>query len=483
MPEPLEIPSPTSVDRHLLSRFSYGVTADLIADATAAGGAREWFEQQLDPDSIADDAGDAMQSWWPELWWSHGDLADGESDGDFTGYSVQVDFIRWTLLRRIYSKRQVLEALADTWSNLLHVPAPLSKSFPHRMSYDTMIRDHALGRFDDLLVAADTHPAMLCFLDNSKSRADAPNENLGREVLELHTVGHEGGFTEDDVRDSTMIFTGWRVDIHKTWDPFYAPDDHYVGAVNVLGFSHANSAPDGEQVTEDYLRYLAKHPSTADRVCRRLAVRFVSDEPSQELVDHLAAVYLESGTDIRETLRSLVDHPEFAASVGLKVRTPSEDLVNTYRVIGVAIDPPEGIDGEGAQAVLSQSVTIGQRPFDWERPDGFPDVAAAWSSASRMLGSWKVHRNAAAGVFPKIGITYPDTADWLPALPAPFDTVVDEVSRRILARPATAELIAAVGVAADCEPGEEVTSDSGLVVHRFERVINAVLDTPEHMTR
>lgn len=476
------LPVPSTEDRHLLSRFSFGVTPDLVADADAAGGARAWFDEQLD-DPPPDGAAEDMADWWPHLWWSAEDLADADNGGDISSHEVQSDFARWTLLRRIYSKRQVLEVMADMWSNLLHVPAPLSKSFPHRMSYDTAIRDNALGRFDDLLIAADLHPAMLCYLDNARSSAEAPNENLGRELLELHTVGSESGFTEDDVHDSTMILTGWMVDMFQTWEPYYSPEDHYVGRVTVMDFTDKNDSTDGEKLTEDYLRWLAQHESTADRVCRRLAVRFVSDDPSDGLVSDLAKVFVDSGTDIKETLRALVDHPEFEAAVGLKVRTPSEDTVNTYRVTGVEIDPPEGVTGEASEAILGLSEDMGQRPFDWERPDGFPDVADAWSSASRVLGSWKVHRNAAVGNFPQIGITYLPTEEWLPDLPAPFSTVVDHVSRRILAREASDAIIDAAATAADASPDEEVTSDSGVVLHRFAQVITAVLDTPEHMTR
>lgn len=396
---------------------------------------------------------------------------------------MQADFARWTLLRRVFSRRQVHEAVAETWSNLLHIPAPLGKSFPHRMSYDSMIREHALGRFDDLLLAAETHPAMLCYLDNARSSQRAPNENLGREVLELHTVGRDADFTEADVHDSAMIFTGWRVDMFTTWEPFYAPEDHYVGRVDVMGFSHPNGAPDGREVTKEYLRWLAHHPATARRICRRLAVRFVVDEPSRALVEDLAGVYVESGTSIRGTLRALVDHPAFDESRGLKVRTPSEDLVNTYRVMGVEIDPPKGVDNEAAHAVLSLSQSMGQRPFGWERPDGFPDVAPTWSSASRMLGSWRVHRNTALGAYPKEGIHYlPDEA-WLPPLPARFEAVVDGVSRRLLARPASATLIEAASTATDVAPQELLTDDNPLTSNRLAQLLTAVLDTPEHMTR
>ncbi|MEJ7741577.1 MAG: DUF1800 family protein [Nocardioidaceae bacterium] len=129
-----------------------------------------------------------------------------------------------------------------------------------------------------------------------------------------------------------------------------------------------------------YLNYLAHHPATAQRIARKLAVRFVSDDPSSGLVAHLAQVFSRSGTDIKETLRALVRHPEFKASAGKKVRTPSEDLVATLRAYDVDITRPQR-ESDAANAIYYLSKNMGQAPFGWERPDGFPDNGSAWSSA------------------------------------------------------------------------------------------------------
>jgi uncharacterized protein (DUF1800 family) len=245
----------------------------------------------------------------------------------YQGWEVSTDFQRWTMMRRIFSQRQLLEVMTDFWSNLLHVAAPHDKAWPWRLRYDTTIRVHALGRFEDLLHAAITHPAMGCYLDNASSTRDALNENLGRELLELHTVGLDGGYTEDDVRSSAMMLTGYRVDVRGSYRAAYAPVDHHRGLLRIMDFADLNADADGRAATRRYLRHLARHPATARRIAHRLCVQFVSDEPSAALVTTVAAAFTAAGTAIVPTLRALIATPEFATpsarrSAPLR-RTPS----------------------------------------------------------------------------------------------------------------------------------------------------------------
>jgi len=335
---------PTEQARHLLCRFSYGITPEMLRNVEALGGGEHWFRRQLAPGQVADGFASNMRSWFPYLAYPPSDLWHAQQTGLVRGWDVMMNFVQWTLLRRTFSRRQLHEVMSDFWSNLLHVAVPDDGSWPHRIGYDSVIRQNALGRFDDLLVAAVTHPAMGGYLDNAKSTATRLNENLGRELLELHTVGRESGFGEVEVKDSARILTGFRVDLNDTWRPYYSPGDHFVGHVSVLGFSAANAEPDGRAVTRAYLRYLAYHPATAQRISRRLCVQFVSDDPSPDLIAVVASAYTASGTDIKATLRALVTHSEFARSVGHKVRTPSEDAVATYRALGIRMERPELAD-------------------------------------------------------------------------------------------------------------------------------------------
>ncbi|MDQ4008373.1 MAG: DUF1800 domain-containing protein, partial [Actinomycetota bacterium] len=265
-----------------------------------------------------------------------------------------------------------------------------------------------------------------------------------------------------------------------SWVGFYSPDDHHTGAVRVLGFEATNAEPDGQAVARAYLRYLARHPATARNIARKLCVRFVRDEPSLSHVRAVAKAYTDSGTDIKATLRALVDHPDFADSVGAKVRTPSEDAVASYRALDVKAARPTD-DGDFAHATAWHTDFMGQRPFDWPRPDGPPDVADAWTSAGRMLNSWSIHRNLAGGW--TSGATYRSFEDWLPPLPASLDAVVDHVSRRLLARPATTALKAAVATHQGMARGHTIARLDDLGDWRVDMLLATVLNSPQHMTR
>ncbi len=476
------IPVPSTADRHLLSRFTGGITPSLVRQSADAGGARAWFDAQLEDRTMGADGQDPLNEWWPHLAMKPAEKYDLETRGVLDGYEQGNDFSRWTLMKRIGSPAQVFEVMVDFWSNILYV-SNNRKSFPHRPRFDGVIRKYALGTFEDLLREAALDPGMLCFLDNARSTKKAPNENLGRELLELHTLGRDAPYTETDVLNSTRILTGYRVVIGGTCQVYYSPEDHYVGPVRVLDFAHPNDQADGRPVTVAYLKYLAHHVATAQRIARALAVRFVSDTPSQDLVDTVASAFLDSGTNIPTTMRALIDHPDFAGSAGLKIRTPIEDFVNTYRTLQITVKQVTTDETCAASMILACVSTMGQRPFDWPRPDGFPDNGEAWASASRLLGSWRVHKNSAGGLFPKVGVTYQPSSYWLGHMPVLFENLVDRLSRLILAKPSSPRLLATAVKAVGVEANEMISSDHVLVRRRMPLLLLSILDTPDHMTR
>ena len=474
-------PRVSKQDRTLLNRLSFGITPALVADMQAAGNAKQWMTQQMQPQQVKDITAARMTTWFPVLSKTPQQQYRDFLTGTATVYDMGIQLGNWTILRRAYSKRQLLEVMVSFWSDMLHIPVSETKSWPLRISYDMTIRKHALGRFDDLLVAVETHGAMGAFLDNATSTTTKLNENLGRETLELHTVGINAGYTEAEVVDSARILTGYRVDLNNTWSGYYSPQDHYVGRVQVLGFASENMSTNGQPSAEAYLRYLARHPQTALRLARRLCQRLVSDAPSPALVQAVAEAYSASETDVKATLRALVSHPEFAASADRKVKTPTEDLVSTYRALGIVAKPPASSTDLANVAVL-QAASMGQRPFGWPRPDGPPDVGHAWASVSRVLASWYVHYGAAERWTPATGCTYADPTSWLPSLPAAVSDIIRQAAQVLLCRGLSAVEMAAIAKRIGLLPSARVTR-AEMSDWRIGLMLAGLLDSPAHMMR
>jgi uncharacterized protein (DUF1800 family) len=468
-------------ERHLVSRFSYGVTPALANQVRKAGGAQAWFERQLDPSGVADGTAAALEGWWPSLSYDAAKLWERSQGTLEGGWEVMQSYQRWLLMRRTCSQRQLSEVMTEFWENHFNVPVFGDGVFTFRKNYGDTIRARALGTFEDLLQAVTVHPAMGMFLDNAKSSKSAPNENLGRELLELHTVGR-GNYDEDDVKNSARILTGYWVDMWRTWTASYRPEEHWTGRVQVMDFTDDNRDPDGRAVVRRYLSYLATHPSTAARVARKLAVKFVSDTPSEALVSQLADVYLRNGTAIAPVLRALVASDEFKRSAGKKVRDPGEDLVATYRVLQMKVARPTASDS-AVNAMLWQVSNLGQTPVSWPQPDGPPLTSEAWSSPSRILASFDTHYTLSGGWWPKKDVTYRPKSAWLPRKRMRFDMLVDYLSRMLLHRPSTAALLEACCLSVDLTPAEMIHADHGLVKWNMHRVLATVLDSPAHLTR
>lgn len=472
---------PTPEQLHFMNRLGCGYSRKTWNQLKRAGSPQQWFEQQLDPESVPENAkANGLITWFPALLDSPQQKWSRHTSNTKGGWEYAVDLANYTMLRRIYSNRQVHETMVDFWSNHLHVPARVDVAWVPRFDYDLLIRKHAFGRFEDMLVECSLHPSMLIYLDNYKSVRNAPNENQGRELLELHTVGRASGYTEEMVKDSAKILSGYTVDAKGTWEGFYDPNRHTTGAVTVLDFHDANTSSNGAELTKRYLRYLANHPATARTIAHKLALRFVSDTPSEELVSHLATVFLESGTDIKTTLRALVVHPEFLASAGQKVRTPIEDLIATARVLNVNAQKPIG--GEAFGNKISH-VQGGMLLYQWPRPDGPPDRNTAWTSATRVLSSFRMHWLMAGGFYPKKNVRYRSTASWLPKKRLRFDQYVDHLCRILLGRPSTPQILKAACQATGMAPGKVVTKRSSIAKYGGVRLIGALLDSPAHMMR
>jgi hypothetical protein len=473
-------PVPTARERHLLNRFGAGYTPKALKQLRRAGGYASWFERQLHPAKVKESAtATALTTWFPGLGWSLAVKDARDRSGTYMAWEHARDLGNLSLLRRMYSNRQVLEQMADFWSNHLHIPAGYDRAWIQRKSYDDVLRRYALTTFESLLVNATLHPAMQLYLDNYTSVKNAPNENHGRELLELHTVGRSAGYTEQMVKDSAKILSGYTVST-DTWSGYYDPARHTTGKVTVLGFSAANTDPDGRDVTVAYLRYLAHHPATAKRIARKLAVRFVSDTPSSALVSTLARTYLQSGTDIKAVLRVLVHSSEFWAARDKKVRTPYDDVVASARSLrAVARKPTTDSSFANALNWVHGAVAV----YQWPKPDGAPDDAVSWTSVSRMLNSFRFHWNFGGGWWPSKDVTWRPPAYWLPQSAIRFDQLVDHLSRTWLGRKSDPRLLEAACEALNERVSTVVTADHAVMSWQFPRLTAVLLDSPRHLSR
>jgi uncharacterized protein (DUF1800 family) len=480
------LPVATSRERLFLNRFGTGFTQTALAQLRTAGDADAWLAAQLAPGSVPEAAKvAAVDSWFSTQTQSAATKYAANAAKTKQAWQYGLDLSNWSVLRRIHSNRSVLETMTDFWSSHLHIPVGHDYAWVFRYDYDHTIRANALGTFEDLLLACALHPSMRLYLDNWKSVKNAPNENQGRELLELHTVGKNAGYTEAMVKDSARILSGYTVD-WPSMNVRYDPTKHTTGGVQVLDFTSPNADTDGQAVTTAYLRYLAHHPATARRIATKLAIFFVNDDPSDGLVNTLADVFTSSGTDIAATLTALANHPEFLASEGHKVRTPYADLVTTTRVLAVDISAPTT---SNSWANAASYVHGASQLFSWPRPDGPPIDGASWSSASRLFASYSMHADLSGGWWPTQDATYRARDAWLPVPQVRFDRYVDHLSRLWLGRAADARLIN-VARQAVTRPEAWGTVTNASIVDKthmlagwaFPRLASALLDTPDHMT-
>ncbi len=432
-PAPVLAPGPVPGGdvHHLLRRATYGPTPASLAAAQAQG-RDAWLAAQLDPASVPDPVGDAIDAAHPGIFLSTTDARAYYAE-EFWRTTHEV--VRWRVARSVWSTRQLHEVMSDLMHNHLNVPigaeGPSGYAL-HRYHHD-VVRAHALGSFADMLVASAEHPAMLHYLNASTSTRTAPNENYARELMELHTVG-VGTHTEADVKAAALLLTGWRT--RWPWEgggePYTAwfdPSRHHVGPLTVLGRAYPNGSSDGRATIRTFLADLARHPATAAHLARRLARHFVADDPPADLVASLAQVYLANGTRLGPVLRALFTSRAFEDARGTKVRRPLERYLATVRLVAPAPAAPDALAHDGLVWLLPS-----QRPLSWPAPDGYPDVAARWESAGVALTGLGTASDLVEGWVPVVGRQL--TGAVLAGPATDVEGITDDLCRRLLLRPA-----------------------------------------------
>jgi uncharacterized protein (DUF1800 family) len=291
------------------------------------------------------------------------------------------------LLRAVYSMRQLQEVLTDFWFNHFNVDARKIEDRPVVVEYERdVIRPRVFGRFRELLEATATSPAMLFYLDNWLSTAaqkgPAPgrglNENYGRELLELHTLGVDGGYTQRDVVEVARCFTGWTMaNPHDGMGFVFKPAMHDRGEKHVLG--HTMKAGRGIEDGEEVLDILARHPSTARFIATKLARRFVADDPPRSLVDRVAKTFQHTDGDLREVMRTILTSRELSAppAYRAKVKSPLEYVASALRATNASVRSPRAFAGTIA--------AMGEPLYQSQPPTGYADRAGAWINAGTLV--------------------------------------------------------------------------------------------------
>jgi uncharacterized protein (DUF1800 family) len=467
---------------HLISRFTYGAMPGQV-DEVVQMGLENWFSQQLAA-GLPDDSLNQLLSGYDALGLSNEEIVNtypkggqllrmAAKDGVIQLDSVKADrkeyrdvlkqymagkgykpeqellrqFICQKILRAACTHNQLQEVMTDFWFNHFNVSIVKNDCADFIPDYERdVIRPGALGKFGDLLLATAKSPAMLYYLDNFSSSgakaenpvrmsgapmAEAPvlkprkvqglNENYAREVMELHTLGVDGGYTQQDVTQAARVLTGWTVypmgqagqaalqrmnqftqeelerrGFVRDGDFLFTPNRHDKGEKTILG---KRFRPDGGyQEGVQLLGMLAHHPSTARFICRKIAVRFVSDDPPQSLVDKMTRTFLDKDGDIRQVLITMASSPEFWNTQALreKTKSPFELAIGSVRSLRATIGQP--------YQLFNWISRMGEKIYYYQAPTGFPDKGQYWINTGSLLNRMNFGLALASGRIPGIGI-------------------------------------------------------------------------------
>jgi uncharacterized protein (DUF1800 family) len=398
---------------HVLNRLAFGPRPGDV-ERVAAQGVAAWIGAQLRPAGIPDGAVEAKLKKMPALAMSIAELhetypqpkpkpipsgAASAEPAPSAAPSMEMQTPR-EMLRQVFaqkvlraseSERQLGEVLADFWFNHFNVTSDKDQVKWYLSSYERdAIRPRIFGKFRALLGATAHHPAMLFYLDNYRSVAETEgaeagdkkarglNENYGRELLELHTLGVDGGYTQDDVRETARAFTGWGIELPGKATVFkFHKKDHDAQPKRVLGKAIADG---GEKDAEHVLDILAAHPATARFIATKLCQKFHSDHPPAALVQRVAAAFTKSGGDLTAVYEALFTAPEFwePQAYRTKTKTPFEMVVSSLRAVGATT--------EDAEPAVREIDKLGEPLYRCAPPTGYKETSDAWVSTGGLLG-------------------------------------------------------------------------------------------------
>ena len=408
---PLTAPSSATLDAasHALNRFTFGPRPGDHARLSAMG-VQAFLDEQLQPEKIDDSVCDRAIGRFESVFESNAAVADYlkklPGDGqlaneqtmteemfEYPEKDLLTELTGATVMRATFSRRQLYEVMVQFWTDHFNIDASKGDCRWLKAADDLfVIRRNALGSFTSLVRASALSPAMLWYLDGRTNRrrspAEKPNENYARELLELHTLGVHGGYTQRDVMEVARCLTGWYVRskefLFKGKVEFHARD-HDDGAKIVLGKEIPSGG--GAHDLDRVLEIITNHPSTATFLATKLCRRFIADEPPEASVTATADTFTRTRGDIRATLRTLFATPEFSASAGTKLKRPFNYVISALRATNAASD--------ASPRLIEMLVRMGHAPFRYPTPDGYPERGSQWMGT--MLWRWNFASALAEG--------------------------------------------------------------------------------------
>ena len=380
---------------HVLNRIGYGPDA-WSRQRIASLGVHDYIEEQLDPEQIDDAAFEARIAHYPWRAMSYAELRANYCGSCPLGNAgiPRKELREAKILRSIYSRRQLAAVLTDFWFDHFNVDARGGLARWDIIPYERdAIAPHVLGRFEDMLLAVAQSPAMLDYLDNRRNYRDGYvngngdvlgiNENYARELMELHTLGVDGGYTQNDVIEVARILTGWSTNAEGFRYKNFVHDQDPKLVMETLEIPANGGIDDGLSL----IAFLANHPRTAERLSRLLVQRFVSEDPPEALVQAAAATYLATGGDLREVMRTLLHSPEFLRRpYRTKVKRPLVLLASAARALQVPQAEAE------LNRFRNELVAMGESLYEAAPPTGYPDASPYWSSEGTLLARFNALR-------------------------------------------------------------------------------------------
>jgi len=398
----------TSPIARLVRRATIGITDDEMVTARALG-YQGYLTRQLDYQRLDNTAVEAaVNSLWPYL------SQEGTQIYNINlGTLVQQLQASW-IYRATRSPRQLYERMVEFWSDHFNIDM-LKVGYLKVLDDREVIRRHAMGKFPDLLKASAHSPAMLAYLDQNVSRVGAPNQNYARELLELHTVGVDGGYTQTDVDELARVLTGWTLQGRGNF--VFNPALHDWGAKTVMGITIPAGSPavgaDGIREGEQILEYLVNHPSTARFIATKMLRWLLTPEPTATQITAIASVYRATKGDIRLMVRAILNEG-WVSAAPLKYKRPFHFLVSALRSSKAVIT--------NTQSMNAQMNALGQPLHLFETPDGYPDVVEYWGG--NVMPRWSFGSLLSTQRTGQIAI---DSAPYLAGTP---DAAIDLVNAR-----------------------------------------------------